>query len=90
MIYRTFLEKRQVQDVSDAILSKKLKETCVDLCDTERICARNMVYQALNPEKYDGTSVIHRCVLDAAVRLLKKYGVYFNWEMELSEMYQVA
>lgn len=84
------MEKSQVQDVSDAILIKKLKETCVDLCDREHICARNMVYQALNPDKYDCTSVIHRCVLDAAVRLLKKYGVYFDWEPEFSEMCQVA
>lgn len=84
------MKKSQVQDVSDAILIKKLKETCVDLCDREHICARNMVYQALNPEKHDCTSVIHRCVLDAAVRLLKIYGVYFDWEPSPVEVSQPA
>lgn len=90
MVYRTFLEKSQVQDVASALLSKKLKETCVELCEKERICARNMVYVALSPNKYDFNNVIHRCVLDAAVRLLKIYGVYFEWEPSPIEISQVA
>ena len=80
MVYRRLLEKRQVESVSNALLGKKLKERAAEMCEVEFICARNMAYKALNPEKYDGTNVIHRCVLDAAVRLLNIHGVHFEWE----------
>lgn len=79
MIYRTLLEKSQVQSVSNALLSNKLKERAAEMCEIEHICARNMAYKALNPEKYDGKNVIHRNVLDAAVRLLNIHGVHFDW-----------
>lgn len=80
MIYRSILEKNQVQQVADALLAKKLKEKAAEMCEQEHICARNMTYRALNPDKYDGTNVIHRNVLDAAVRLLNIHGVNFSWE----------
>ena len=90
MIYRTLLEKSQVQSVSNALLTNKLKEKAAEMCESEHICARNMAYKALNPEKYDGKNVIHRNVLDAAVRLLNIHGVNFDWATTWSPISQFA
>ncbi len=79
MIYRTFLQKWQVAQINNALLSNKIKETAVDLCIEEKICSRSAAYIALEPETYDSTKCIHRCALDAAVRLLCIHGVNFDW-----------
>jgi len=79
MIYRTQLTKEQIKEVSDALLVHKLKEKTVDLCLKESIGSRDSTFKALNPDRYNGKNVIHRNVLDAAVRLLKLHNVHFEW-----------
>lgn len=79
MIYRTKLHKWQVKEVKDALLIKKSMEEAALMCIQEDICGRDTAYRALNPDRYDPKNVIHRNVLDAAVRLLELYGVQFAW-----------
>lgn len=85
MIYRTKLDKWQVKEVKEALLSKKAMEEAALMCVEEDICVRDTAYKALNPDKYDGTSVVHRNVLDAAVRLLELYNVQFSWNIEMHQ-----
>lgn len=79
MIYRTKLYAWQVKEVKEALLSKKAMEQAALMCIDEDICGRDTAYRALNPEVYDPKNVIHRNVLDAAVRLLKLHNVQFAW-----------
>lgn len=79
MIYRTKLYQWQVKEVKEALLSKKAMEDAALMCIDEDICARDTAYRALNPDKYDPTNVVHRNVLDAAVRLLELHNVQFAW-----------
>lgn len=78
-IYRRVLSREQVQEVKEGIRAKKIMEELVEMCDRESICQRDSVYKALNPDTYDGKKCHHRCVLDAAVRLLQLYSVQFTW-----------
>ena len=78
-IYRRVLLPEQVQEVKEWIRAKKIMEDLVEMCDNEHICQRDAVYKALNPDTYNGKKCHHRCVLDAAVRLLKLYSVQFTW-----------
>ena len=49
------------------------------MCKKEFICGRSATFEALNPQKYNGQNVIHRCVLDAAVRFLEMHNVHFDF-----------
>ncbi len=75
MVYRTILQKDEVERVNAALLSKKLKEDAVKMCEKEYVCSRSQAYIALDPDTYDGKKCHHRCAVDAAVRLLQIHGV---------------
>lgn len=82
MIYRTILSKEQVKEVSDALLIQKLKDRAAKMCENEFICRRETAYLVFDPEYYNGKNVMHRNVLDAAVRLLNINGVHFDWALK--------
>lgn len=74
-----FLSTAQITELRIQVYGRKLMNKLVEVCDEKNISSRATTYNAMNPEKYDGESPIHRLVTNEAVILLQEYNVNLPW-----------
>ena len=80
MISEIFLTESQISELRFALRGHKAMEVLVKRCDEKNISSRATTYKALDPDQYNGDSVLHRTITNEAVNLLKDtYQVTFPW-----------